>query len=128
MNIYVDDMRAKPDRYDLLFVTCEEFLEWVSFNKENEIDLLSLDHDFGDGFITGSELCENLTQINDLKLKRVQFHSSNYQGLKSMYSIMNKAKEEGTIPQLEDIYQYKVDTETGVELYPRFFDLEFNSK
>ena len=47
IKISVDDIRAIPDGYDLLFLNPENFISWRKDNLEIEISELSLDHDMG---------------------------------------------------------------------------------
>ena len=122
LNIYIDDLRVKPTRYDLLFKSGEEFLNWAEDNKEEEIDLISFDHDLGEGNLDGTALVERIIYM-DLKIKAVQFHSDNLPALPKMYSLFDSAKRVGMLPYLESIHPYKIDTNSGVEIEAPWFDL-----
>lgn len=126
MKIFIDDLRMKPDKYDLKFTSGEELLEWIAENSDTSIDLLSLDHDLNEGFMDGTELCRKLVEIEGLKLRRIQFHSDNYEGLKNMYSIIKSAHKAGLLSELRGINPYKINVIDGVEGEMRFFDMRKN--
>lgn len=123
MKIFIDDLRAKPDKYDLKFESGEELLSWIDDNKDEVIELLSLDHDLNEGFMDGTELCRKLVEIDNLQLKSIQFHSDNYQGIKNMYSIIASAKKVGLLENLRTTVPYKINVIDGIESKMTFFDL-----
>lgn len=123
IKIFIDDIRDKPEKYDVKFESGEELLAWIAANPDVNIELLSLDHDLNEGFMDGTELCRRLVEIDDLELTKIQFHSDNFEGLKNMYSIIKSAHKVGLIPGLRRINPYKVNVINGVEGEMRFFDM-----
>lgn len=121
-NIYIDDIRVKPDRYDLLFKSGEEFVEWLNGNKGVEISLISFDHDLGENYMNGVELIHELLSMN-LHIEAVQFHSDNLPTLPTMYSLFASAKRVGLLPHLKHIHPYKIDTNSGIEKEAPWMDL-----
>lgn len=37
MNIFIDDLREAPEKYDQAFTTAENFLEWYALNEHPRI-------------------------------------------------------------------------------------------
>lgn len=126
MKIFIDDLRMKPERYDLKFESGEELLEWINENPDERIELLSLDHDLNEGFMDGTELCRKLVEIENLHLIGIQFHSDNFEGLKNMYSIIKSAHKVSLLPELRRINPYKINVIDGIEGEMRFFDMRKN--
>lgn len=121
VKIFVDDIRVAPDKYDLVFRSGEELLEWLKVNVGTEVELLSLDHDLDEGYMDGTQLCRELVEMNP-RIKAVQFHTDNYEGLKNMYSIWKSAHKVGVLPRLKHLNPYKVVCIDGNESEMRMFD------
>ena len=90
--VFVDDIRLAPTEYNKVFRDAESFLKWIKENPGIELDKLSLDHDLGDGKTDGTKLVSELLNL-DVKYKNVQFHTSNGEGWKNMYSKFKSAQK-----------------------------------
>lgn len=121
MNVFVDDIRFAPEKYDLVFRSAEDFIEWLNNNKETEIRLLSLDHDLGENVMDGTKLARTIVEMPNA-IMGIQFHSDNFQGIKNMYSIFSSAARSGLMPQLRRLIPYKINTIDGVESPVKYFD------
>lgn len=107
IKIFVDDERPIPVGYTHLFRDGESFLEWLSLNINENIYLLSLDHDLGDNKIDGYELVKRLVELNP-KILKVQFHTSNFEGFKNMGYYLLNAKSSGLIQNIDEIHKHKI--------------------
>ena len=100
VKISVDDIRAIPDGYDLLFINPENFISWRKDNPEITISELSLDHDMGLDYMDGYDLVKYMVHeesMNINKIEYIQFHTDNMIGLKNMYCYLESAKKHGGI-------------------------------
>ena len=98
IKISVDDIRAIPDGYDLLFLNPENFISWRKDNSEIGISELSLDHDMGLDYMDGYYLVKYMVHeysMNIGSIERIQFHTDNMIGLKNMYCYLESAKNMG---------------------------------
>ena len=110
-NVVVDDLRAQPDGWTL-FKTGEEFLEWLKSNKQAAIAHLSLDHDLGEGVMTGYDLVKKLVD-NFPKIDRITLHTDNNVGFKNMYLYLVNARREHVIPAELVIEKQKFNLHDG---------------
>ena len=72
IKISIDDIRAIPDGYDLLFL-----------NPEITISELSLDHDMGLDYMDGYDLVKYMVHEDSMNIgsiERIQFHTDNMCG------------------------------------------------
>lgn len=125
MKIFIDDLRMKPEIFDLKFESGEMLLSWMKENPDTQIDLLSLDHDLNEGFMDGTKLCREIVEL-DPNVRRVQFHSDNFDGLKNMYSIISSATRAGALTHVCSINPYKINVIDGEMGEMRYFDLRRN--
>lgn len=114
MNIFIDDLRLAPKRYNHSFLTAESFLRWCEEHNYPTIELLSLDHDLGEGFMDGYALAKQLVKLR-IPVKRIQFHTDNMEGFKNMYHYLKNATECGTMPTIEYIEKRKIVCIDGEE-------------
>jgi len=112
--VFVDDIRLAPTEYNKVFRDAESFLKWIKKNPGVELDKLSLDHDLGDGKTDGTKLVSELLNL-DVKYKKVQFHTSNGEGWKNMYSKFKSAQKVKAIDKDVYISPYTVTVIDGVE-------------
>lgn len=126
MKIFIDDLRMKPEIFDLKFESGEMLLSWMKENPNTQIDLLSLDHDLNEGFMDGTKLCREIVEL-DPNIRRVQFHSDNFDGLKNMYSIISSATRSGALTHVRSINPYKINVIDGEMSEMRYFDLRRNT-
>ena len=103
--VFVDDIRLAPTEYNKVFRDAESFLKWIKENPGIELDKLSLDHDLGDGKTDGTKLVSELLNL-DVKYKNVQFHTSNGEGWKNMYSKFKSAQK---VKAIAEYVKDKVD-------------------
>lgn len=100
IKISVDDIRAIPDGYDLLFLNPENFISWRKDNSKIAISELSLDHDMGLDYMDGYDLVKYMVHEDSMNIgliERIQFHTDNMIGLKNMYFYLESAKKHGVI-------------------------------
>lgn len=114
MKIFVDDIRLAPASYDKTFRTGEAFIQWLKENPNTEVSLLSLDHDLGQDIMDGYTLTKELVGL-DNNIKNVQLHTDNMVGFKNMYYYLHNAKKHGMLPNMNNIYNYKVNCIDGIE-------------
>ena len=100
IKISVDDIRAIPDGYDLLFLNPENFISWRKDNSEIGISELSLDHDMGLDYMDWYDLIKYIVHEDSMNIgsiERIQFHTDNMIGLKNMYCYLESAKKHGEV-------------------------------
>lgn len=122
MKLFLDDIRATPDKYDLSFKNCEDLIQWVKENPTVEVELLSLDHDIENRTYDGSAMCRELVELEN-NIQSIQFHTDNFQALKNMYSIIESANRVGLMPNLTYINPHKVNVIDGEETMLTFYDV-----
>ena len=116
VKISVDDIRAIPDGYDLLFLNPENFISWRKDNQEIIISELSLDHDMGLDYMDGYDLVKymvNDESMNINKIEYIQFHTDNMIGLKNMYCYLESAKKHGAIGKEIIVEKEKINLING---------------
>lgn len=121
MNIFLDDLRIAPKKYDLVFRTGESFLDWLKENPETEIELMSFDHDLGEHVIDGYETVKRMVEMPN-HISRIQFHTDNLIGLKNMYMYFRSAKQHDLMPNLRRVNPHKFICIDGVESEVTFFN------
>lgn len=119
LNIFIDDLRLAPSKYTHSFLTAESFLAWCKAKKIPPIDLLSLDHDLGEGNMDGYDLVKRIVELG-IPIRNVQFHTDNMVGFKNMYYYLKNAKDVGLLPELRFIDRRKVDCIDGEETYATY--------
>lgn len=93
INIYLDDLRDCPDRFVLARDASE--CRWLLLN--NEVNILSLDHDLGDSNAeTGYDFCKWLVEEGLDKPyiypKVIYLHTANGVGRNNMFQLLNRYK------------------------------------
>ena len=87
MKVFVDDVRDPPDDTWVLLRTGESAIAFLS-TQEGEIDILSLDHDLGEGKKTGYDVLKWIeAQVflhNYMPPKEILIHTDNPAGRKNM--------------------------------------------
>ena len=100
VKISVDDIRAIPDGYDLLFLNSENFISWRKDNQEITISEPSLDHDMGLDYMDGYDIVKYMVDDESMNIgliERIQFHTDNMIGLQNMYCYLESAKKYGAV-------------------------------
>lgn len=121
MNIFLDDLRFAPEKYDLVFRTGESFLEWLEANPIEKIEMISFDHDLGETVIDGYETVKRMVELPN-QIARVQFHTDNLIGLKNMFWYIKNAKKHGLMPALRTMNPHKISCIDGVETVVHYFN------
>jgi len=87
MKIYLDDIRDPPDNTWMLFRKAKELMLFIEKYK-GEIETLSLDHDLGEGKLTGYGVLKWIEKKVFLEgytpPKEILVHSDNPAGRKNM--------------------------------------------
>ncbi|HAU31106.1 MAG: ribosomal RNA methyltransferase RrmJ/FtsJ [Desulfotomaculum sp. 46_296] len=87
INIFLDDLREPPEDF-VLVKTVEECIEKL---KNNQVDILSLDYDLGNGQLTGYDLVKWLVS-NHLYPNVIILHSMSRSGRESMLALLEANK------------------------------------
>jgi len=107
INVYLDDLRDCPDG----FVLARTFEEAVILFKENEVNILTLDHDLGEN--NGIELKNGYDFVkyfceNGLKANKIYHHTDNPVGRVNMYETLMASQRRGFISDAIEIYSYPI--------------------
>lgn len=105
INLYIDDLRRCPDG----FIVARNYNEAINIINNNQINILSLDHDLGidengiekNGYDIVKYLCEN-----GINPKKIYIHTDNVVGRDNMYHTLIGARKRGFIKESVDIYVY----------------------
>lgn len=105
INLYVDDIRRCPNG----FVVAMNYGEAIELLKNNEINILSLDHDLGidnngvekNGYDIVKYICEY-----GISPKKIYIHTDNVVGRDNMYYTLIGARNRGFINCNTEIYRY----------------------
>lgn len=84
MKIFLDDLREAPQGY----VTARTYEECIELLKNNEVEVLSLDHDLGTDK-TGYDVCLWLAE-NEYFIPEIYIHSANPVGQMNMTQLLNR--------------------------------------
>lgn len=108
MNLYVDDLRDCPKGF-VVARTMEEAIELI---ENNEIEILSLDHDLGEDengnlLPTGYDLVKYFCE-HGLFAKKIYLHTDNGVGRENMYQTLLAAQRRGFISKEIEIYHYSI--------------------
>lgn len=92
MKIWIDDIRPKPQNFDIHIKTTNEAIAFIEKNY-NKIDLISLDHDAGDFYPEGGDYIRILDwlEFKGISLP-ISIHSGNPVGIKNMQRIISRNK------------------------------------
>ncbi|MFC0299534.1 cyclic-phosphate processing receiver domain-containing protein [Virgibacillus soli] len=115
INLYVDDLRDCPDG----FVVARNMEEAIDHIVNNEINILSLDHDLGadnEGNIlpTGYDLVKYFCE-NGLRTNKIYIHTDNGVGRENMFQTLKAAQRRGFIDRDIEIYHYSITPNTYTE-------------
>lgn len=108
MNIYLDDLRKCPEG----FVLARTVEEAIVLLRENDVDILTLDHDLGEDecgnlLPTGYDLVKYMCE-NGLFAKKIYMHTSNPVGRDNMVSTLRAAQKRGFIPEFVEVFHYSI--------------------
>lgn len=106
INIYVDDLRDCPTG----FVIAKTYKDAIHLLENNEVNILSLDHDLGEDFQgnllpTGYDLVKYICE-KGIKINKIYIHTDNPVGRENMYQTLLGAKRRGFIDI--EIYHYSI--------------------
>ena len=83
IHVYLDDWRRCPEG----FVLAKNAEECLLLLEQEDVDILSLDHDLGPGELTGTDLVKEMVQ-RGLYAKRIYLHTSSLLGRQRMYQLL----------------------------------------
>ena len=106
INIYLDDLRDCPSGF-VLAKNIEEAKELI---KDNNVGIISLDHDLGvdkRGKIlpSGYDLVKHMVEFG-VKCDSIYLHTDNPVGRDNMYQTLNAAKRRGFKDDNISVYRY----------------------
>lgn len=98
----------------MLFRTAEAFIEYLAYNPDTKIGILSLDHDLGEDIMDGYDLVKQLYhQFPDISIKEVRLHTDNYVGFENMYRYLVSAITHDALPNVKYVSPYVYDAKDG---------------
>jgi hypothetical protein len=83
MKIYLDDLRSCPEG----FVPAKNYEECINLLLTNEVTIISLDHDLGQGK-TGYDVAKFMVE-NNIFPEKIYIHSANPVGVDNIYQLLN---------------------------------------
>lgn len=93
MKIFLDDMRKPPDE---TWAVCRTAREAIHLLTAGHAEIISLDHDLGDGVLTGYDVCkwiESQVYFDDSYTPpEMKIHSGNPVGRKNMKAAIDSIK------------------------------------
>ena len=104
INLYVDDIRKCPDN----FIVARTYSDAIEKLNNNNINILSLDHDLGiiDGTeMTGYDIVKYICN-NDIKINEIYIHTDNVVGRQNMYETLLGAQRRNIIDKNIKIHPY----------------------
>ena len=94
IKIFIDDIRFPPAEYDVCFKKISDFSNYLdNITSITVIDKISLDYDFDYTDITQTGydglvlLIDKIKNTDLISVNKIQFHSSNNEGWKSMHEL-----------------------------------------
>jgi len=91
INIYLDDLRPCPER----FVLAKDVTQCCIFIQNNEVNILSLDHDLGETE-TGYDLVKWLVEVGadnpKIYPKIIFLHTADPVGRRNMFQLLDRYK------------------------------------
>ncbi|MCM3109975.1 cyclic-phosphate processing receiver domain-containing protein [Lederbergia lenta] len=108
INLYVDDLRDCPSGFEI----ARSMEAAVNLMNNNQINILSLDHDLGedDGknlLPTGYDLVKFICE-NGYRANKIYLHTDNPVGRENMYQTLKGAQRRGFIDEDIEIYHYSI--------------------
>lgn len=106
INVYLDDLRDCPEG----FVLAKNIDELKNIFEENEVEILSLDHDLGmDGkgnlLLTGYDFVKYFCE-NGLFCDKIYLHTDNVVGKKAMEDVLRASQRRDFISKDIQIFPY----------------------
>ena len=105
MKLWIDDIRTKPDDYDLWARTCDEAFEMLD---THHITFISFDHDSGEedfDFIKVAYVLEKLACFNEYHKVEWTIHSANPVGAAAIEAAMKSADRYWALNEMAKIEQ-----------------------
>lgn len=114
-NYFLDDLRTAPDDFHE-FETAEILLAVLKiFPKDEEINILSIDHDLGEGVMDGYDFVKALCALDHIPpIKEIRLHTDNMVGFKNMYYYLTNAQQHGILDSNIKIDKRKWEVIDGV--------------
>jgi ankyrin repeat protein len=109
INVYLDDLRDIPDS----FVGARNIEEAIKLIKNNNVHLLSLDHDLGvddkgNLLPTGYDFVKYICKNGLRPANKIYIHTDNVVGRENMYQTLLAARKRGFIDDDIEIYHYPI--------------------
>lgn len=116
ISLFLDDERVEPLGF-LRVSKVKTLIDFLTFNDE-KIDILSLDHDLGDG-PDGTEAVKWLVGLclDEDRIKTIQFHTNNTVARKNMYSYLKSAQKAGVFSPSTRISSEIIEYKKGKLIY-----------
>lgn len=116
INLFLDDERVEPLGF-LRVSTVKTLVDFLELNDE-EIDVLSLDHDLGEE-PDGTEAAKWLVglYLDRDRIKTIQFHTNNTVARKNMYSYLKSAQKAGVFSPSTRISSEIIEYKNGKLVY-----------
>ena len=93
VSIWVDDVRPKPEDYDIWTRSVNETITIIEVIEKNNgtIELIDLDHDLGEYAYDGGDAIRILDYlVEHEKFYRITFHTANPVGMANMERIIKR--------------------------------------
>lgn len=108
INVYVDDLRICPEG----FTIARTYEEAIQLLINNNVDILSLDHDLGEDETgnlrkTGYDLVKYICE-NNIKVNKIYLHTDNVVGKENMFETLESCKRRGFIDGSIKVYKYPI--------------------
>ena len=87
MNVWLDDLRNAPEGFDVHVKTAQEAINLL---KSGHVEVISLDHDLGEGAGTGYDVACFIERHNIPVICHI--HTQNVVGRRNMEMALRKAK------------------------------------
>ena len=87
INVFLDDLRPCPEG----FILARDVKECIKLLENNEVKVLSLDHDLGYNLKTGYDLVKYMVE-KDLYPEVIYLHTANPVGRQNMYQLLERYK------------------------------------
>lgn len=106
INVYLDDLRDCPEG----FVLAKNVEELTQLFEQNEVGILSLDHDLGvkeDGTLlpTGYDFVKYFCEYG-LSCEKIYLHTDNTVGKENMESVLKASQKRGFISADIEVFPY----------------------
>jgi hypothetical protein len=96
INVFLDDLRKCPEGFTL----ARDYSECILLLSECEVNILSLDHDLGEGEPNGYDVAKWIVKNNRWP-RRIRFHTANPVGRSNMIQLLQRYAPEWVEVEIE---------------------------